>query len=129
MGREDEKGPLGALKPLLAGLGGDGVSSDSGFIFQTDHAPFDMLGVPSLVLWNEMNKYFSLHHKASDTFDSVVEKDLAQGAAVTAVTAYAVADSKDSFGAHLSPEEVQAMLKKAGEVEGYTYLKANGVLP
>jgi carboxypeptidase Q len=129
MGREDEKGAVGALKPLLAGLGGDGVTSDASFLFQTDHAPFDMLGVPSLVLWNEMNKYFTLHHKASDTFDSVVEKDLAQGAAVTAVTAYAIADSKDPFAPHFSPAEVQKMLQKAGEVDGYNYLKATGVLP
>ena len=129
MGREDEKGPLGELKPLLGGLGADGATSDSGFIFQSDHAPFDMLGVPSLVLWNEMNKYFSLHHKASDTFDSVVEKDLAQGAAVMAVTAYTIADSKAPFAPHLSPDGVQSMLKQAGEVEGFNYLKSSGLLP
>lgn len=129
MGREDEKGAVAMLKPLLAGLGADGVTSDTSFIFQTDHAAFDVLGVPTLVLWNGMDKYMTLHHKASDTFDSVVEKDLTQGAAVTAVTAYAIADSKDKFAAHLSPAEVQSMLQKASSVDEYNYLKSAGVLP
>jgi carboxypeptidase Q len=129
MGREDEKGAVTALNPLLAGLGGDGVTSDASFIFQTDHAAFDVLGVPSLVLWNGMDKYMTLHHKASDTFDSVVEKDLTQGAAVTAVTAYAIADSKSPFAAHLSPAEVQSLLQKASSLEEYNYLKSSGVLP
>jgi carboxypeptidase Q len=129
MGREDEKGAVAALKPLLAGLGADGVTSDTSFIFQTDHAAFDVLGVPTLVLWNSMDKYMTLHHKASDTFDSVVQKDLAQGAAVTAVTAYAIANSKDPFAAHLSPAEVQSMLQKASSLDEYNYLKSAGVLP
>jgi hypothetical protein len=129
MGREDEKGAIVAMKPLLAGLGADGVSSDNGFIFQSDHSPFDVLGVPSLVLWNDMDKYMPLHHKAGDTFDSVVEKDLAQGAAVVAVTAYAIADSKDPFAAHLSRAEMQSILQKAALLDGYNYLKSVGMLP
>jgi carboxypeptidase Q len=129
MGREDEKGAVAALKPLLAGLGADGITSDTSFIFQTDHAPFDVLGVPSLVLWNGMDKYMTLHHKASDTFDSVVEKDLTQGAAVTAVTAYAIADNKDPFAAHLAPSEVQSILQKDSILNDYNYLKSSGVLP
>jgi hypothetical protein len=129
MGRDDEKASVEAMKPLLAGLGADGVSSDNGFIFQSDHSPFDVLGVPTLVLWNSMDKYMALHHKASDTFDSVVEKDLAQGAAVTAVTAYAIADSREPFAAHLSPAEMQSILKKADMLDGYNYLKTMGMLP
>ena len=129
MGREDEKEAVTALKPLLTGLGADGVTSDTEFLFQTDHAAFDVLGVPSLVLWNDTDKYFTLHHKASDTFDSVVDKDLTQGAAVTAVTAYAIADSKDSFAAHLSPTEVQSMLQKSGNLDEYNFLKNSGALP
>jgi len=127
--REDEKGPLAALKPLLSGLGADGVTSDVEFAFQTDYAAFDVLGVPSLVLWNDMDKYMLLHHKASDTFDSVVEKDLVQGAVVTAVTAYAIADSEAPFAAHLSPAEAQAMIKKVNRLDEYNYLKSRGVLP
>ena len=127
--REDEKPSLAALKPLLAGLGADGVSSDVSFAFQTDYAAFDALGVPTLILWNDMDKYMLLHHKASDTFDSIVEKDLVQGATVVAVTAYAIADSETPFAPHLSPADAQAMIKKAGRLDEYNYLKSGGVLP
>jgi hypothetical protein len=127
--REDEKASMTALKPLLSGLGADGVTSDVSFAFQTDYAAFDVLGVPTLVLWNDMDKYMLLHHKASDTFDSVVEKDLVQGAVVCAVTAYAIADSDAPFAPHLSPADAQAMIKKAGRLDEYNYLKSGGVLP
>jgi carboxypeptidase Q len=129
MGREDEKPAVDSLKPLLRGLGADGTTSNTRFIFETDHAALDVLGVPSLVLWNDMDKYFTLHHKASDTFDSVVEKDLTQGAAVLAITAYAVADSSQPLARHLSADEVQDMLKKSGNTDSYNYLKKSGGLP
>jgi len=129
MGREDERTPITALKPVLTGLGADGVSSDTEFIFETDHAAFDVLGVPALVLWNDTDKYFKLHHKASDTFDSVVQKDLTQGAAVIAVTAYAIADGKEPFAPHLSPTEVQSMLQKSGDLDVYNFLKKSALLP
>lgn len=129
MGREDEEPSLASLKPLLAGLGADGISSDTGIIFQTDHAAFDVLGVPSLVLWTGMEKYGTLHHKASDTFDSVVAKDLTQSATVVTVTAYAIADSSQPFAPHLSSAEMQSMLSKAGQLDTYNYLKKSGALP
>jgi carboxypeptidase Q len=129
MGRDDEKPAIASLGPLLAGLGADGTSSDMEFLFQTDHAPFDVQGVPSLVLWNDTDKYFKLHHKASDTFDSVVRGDLTQDAVVTAVTAYAIADSSQPFAAHLSTNEVRAMLKKSDNLEVYDFMKKNELLP
>lgn len=129
MGREDEKGAVAALKPLLSGLGADDSSSNPQYIFQTDHAAFDVLGVPSLVLWNDMEKYNTLHHKASDTFDSVVKQDLTQGATVVTVTAYAIADSREPFAAHFSPDEVRAMLESSGTVDAYDFLKKTGALP
>lgn len=129
MGREDEKASLAAMKPLLRGLGADGVSTDARFLFATDHAPFDVLGVPSLVLWNDMEKYDLLKHRAADTFDSVVEKDLIQDAVVTAVTAYAIADGKDSFAPHIPPADIQSMLRKAESIDDYNYLKSTGALP
>ena len=85
--------------------------------------------MPTLVLWNDMEKYPALHHKASDTFDAVIAKDLTQGAAVIAVTSYAIADSETSFAAHLSPTEVQTMLQKGGQLDSYNYLKKIGDLP
>jgi len=129
MGREDEKGAVEALKPLLSGLGADAISSDATYAFQTDHAPFEFRGVPALVLWTSMDKYDTLHHKASDTFDSVIQKDLAQGAAVLAVTAYAIADSPRPFASHLSPDEVRSMVEKSDNLSTYDYFKKTGALP
>jgi hypothetical protein len=129
MGREDEKSAVEALKPLLSGLGADEISSDTTYAFQTDHAPFEFLGVPELLLWTGMDKYDTLHHKASDTLDSVVQKDLAQGAAVMAVTAYAIADSPQPFASHLSPAEVRSMAEKSDNLSAYDYFKKIGALP
>ena len=129
MGREDEKAPVEALKPLLSGLGADGLTADATFAFQSDHAPFEFRGVPELVLWTGTDKYDTLHHKASDTFDSVVQKDLAQGAAVVAVTAYAIADSPQPFAPHLSPAEVRGMAEKSEMLSTYDYFKTAGLLP
>ena len=116
MGREDERSSLAAISPLLEGLGANGVSSNADYLYQTDHADFDLLGVPSLVLWNDQDVYDTLHHKANDTFDSVIEKDLTQGVTMVTVTAYAIADGREPFAPHLSPAKC-ALLEKAGELE------------
>jgi carboxypeptidase Q len=129
MGREDERPSLAALKPLLEGLGADGITSETGPLYSTDHAAFNVLGVPTLVLWNDQGVYDMLHHKASDTFDSVVEKDLTQGATVFSVTAYAIADSDQPFAPHLSPDDVKSMIQKTGTIDSYNYLKSIGALP
>ncbi len=129
MGREDEKPSVEALKPLLTGLGADGVSSDAKYMFSSDHAPFESRGVPVLVLWTGTEKYDTLHHKASDTFDSVVNKDLTQGAAVIAVTTYALADDPRPFASHLAEPEVRAMMQKADKLSAYEYLQKTGTLP
>ena len=129
MGRDDEKGDLAPIEPLLAGLGSNGTNPDTQFLFETDHAGFDVAGVPTLVLWNDVDKYFKLHHQASDTFDSVVQADLTQGVATTAATAYAIADSGQPFAPHLTQPQVDEMLKKAGELDNYKALKAAGFVP
>jgi len=129
MGRESEREPLAAISPLLAELGADGVSLDTQYIFETDHIGFEVLGVPTLVLWTGMDKYMNLHHKASDTFDSIIPKDLAQGTSVIAIAAYALADSSRSFAPHLSSEEVDSMFRQSGHFDEYEYLKKVGALP
>jgi carboxypeptidase Q len=129
MGRDDEKQALTDIEPLLAGLGSSDTNPDTEFLFETDHAGFDVAGVPTLVLWNGIDKYFKLHHQASDTFDSVVQADLTQGVATTAATAYAIADSAQPFAPHDTPTEVEDMLKKANEYDNYKALKSAGFVP
>jgi carboxypeptidase Q len=81
------------------------------------------------VLWTGVEKYFKLHHKASDSFDSVVQADLTQGVAVTAATAYAIADAAQPFAPHYSHAQVEDMLKQANQMEDYEYFKSAGMLP
>lgn len=129
MGREDEKQSLTNIEPLLDGLGAGATSPDTEFLFETDHAGFDVQGVPTLVLWNGTDRYFRLHHQASDSFDSVIQADLNQGVAVTAATAYAIADSAQPFAPHLDSAGVEVMLKKAKELDNYMALKSLDWVP
>jgi carboxypeptidase Q len=129
MGRNDEQKALTNIEPLLTGLGSDKTTPSTEFLFQTDHIAFDLLGVPTLVLWNDVDKYFKLHHKASDSFDSVVQADLNQGAATTAATAYAIADSAQPFAPHYTHTQVEDMLKEARQFDDYQYFKSAGLLP
>lgn len=129
MGREDEQRALTDVEPLLAGLGSNQTTTSVEFLFQTDHIGFDVQGVPTLVLWNDVDKYFRLHHKASDTFDAVTQADLNQGVATTAATAYAIADSARSFAAHDTPAQVEEFLKDAKQWDDYQYFRSKSVLP
>ncbi|HMH16338.1 MAG TPA: M28 family peptidase [Edaphobacter sp.] len=129
MGRDDETKALENIEPLLSGLGSDKTTPSVEFLFQTDHISFDLLGVPTLVLWNSTDKYFKLHHKASDSFDAVVQADLTQGVATTAVTAYAIADSAQPFASHFTPKQVEDMLKEAKQYDDYQFFKSAGVFP
>ncbi len=129
MGRDDEKAALRNVKPMLDSLSAGGTSDNVDFLFDTDHAAFDVHGVPSLVLWTGVDKYFTLHHQASDTFDSITERDLQQGTAVIAVTAFAIANSPEPFAKHLSDKEVQEMLKKYNKVDEWKSNREHGTLP
>lgn len=129
MGRDDEKASLTSIEPLLSRLGAENTTEGTDFIFDTDHAPFVVHGIPSLVLWTSMDKYNLLHHKASDTFDSVVQKDLTLDAAVVAVTAYGIADSQKRFADHLDDTKVQDIFKTAGHLEELKFLQSRGMLP
>ena len=115
-GREDEKASLKILKPWLSQLGASGATDEGQFTFETDEAPFLIHGVPSFVLWTPIEKYMQLHHKPSDTFDKVNQRDLNLGAATVGLTAYAFADATTSLK-HLSTAELEKQLK---EIKAWT---------
>lgn len=121
-GREDDKQELAALKPLLGSLGAGGTADSGRLTFQTDEAPFLIHGVPSFVLWTPMDKYMLIHHKPSDTFDKVNERDLNLGAAVVGVTAYAFADAPAMIK-HLSAAEVEEEFKSLNVLSQYQDLE------
>ncbi|HEX6624453.1 MAG TPA: M20/M25/M40 family metallo-hydrolase [Pyrinomonadaceae bacterium] len=122
-GREDVSEAMGPIsEALLAGLAGGGLSPE--LTFDTDHGHFMLAGVPALDLWVEMEGYQKVHHKSSDTLDKVEAHDLAAGAAIVAVTAYAVAERETRLAPHDARGAVGERLKKAGLDE---FLKAIGV--
>ena len=121
-GREDVREALEPFAGMLRGLGGEQFSPET--TFDTDHGHFMLAGVPALDLLVDMTHYEEVHHKAGDTLDKVDEHDLAAGAAVVAVTAYAIAEQPGPFAPRLERNAVADILKKAGLDE---FLTAVGV--
>ncbi|HEX7956420.1 MAG TPA: M20/M25/M40 family metallo-hydrolase, partial [Pyrinomonadaceae bacterium] len=111
-GREDVRAALAPYSELFEGLGGGELSAEA--TFDTDHGHFLLAGVPALDLLVDMEHYEEVHHKASDTLDKVNTHDLAAGAALVAVTAYAVAEQPGPFARHADRKAVGEILKKAG---------------
>jgi Zn-dependent M28 family amino/carboxypeptidase len=129
MGRTDEQEALAQVGPLLSGLGSGSTSTETRELLETDHIGFDVLGVPTLVLWTDLTKYMALHHKASDTFDSVDKATLLQGDATVIATTYAIANAATSLGPHLNAAEVREMMKPTGRIEDFEYYKEHDLLP
>jgi carboxypeptidase Q len=129
MGRTDEQEALAQVEPLLSGLGSGGSSTETRELLETDHIGFDVLGVPTLVLWTDMLKYMTLHHKASDTFDSVDKATLLQGDATVIATTYAIANAATVFAPHLDAKSVKEMMKPTGRFEDFEYYKEHDLLP
>ena len=110
-GRHDvEKALRPIAKTLLVGLGADTV--DDTLTYDTDHGPFLVEGVPAIDLLVDRSHYDEFIHRNSDTIDKVVEHELAEGAAVMAVTAYALADSVQPFAPRLDRAEVTELVKE-----------------
>ena len=57
-----------------------------------DVGPMIKLGVPGFSPIQDNRTYFHYHHTAADTLDKIVPHELAENAAVVAVTAYALAN-------------------------------------
>jgi hypothetical protein len=127
-GREDEVPALQEFGLLLKPLGGDGISREADYLLHSDHTAFYLRGVPTLMLWTEMTKYFQFVHQPGDTFDKVDKEKLAKGTAIVAVTALMIADSQTAFAKRQSEAEVEETLKALGEYDGYLDKKKYGKL-
>ena len=72
-------------------------SSGAGVLNHAEHpgadiGPLTKLGVPGFSPIQDNRTYFNYHHTAADTLDKIVPRELAENAAVVAVTAYALAN-------------------------------------
>ena len=115
-GRADvQRGLEPIARTLLAGLGAGNV--DKTQTFDTDHAPFHIAGVPALDLLVDDGNYRAVHHKIGDTFDKIEEHHLAAGAAVVAVTAWAIADAPERVAPRLDRAAMEKLLEESGSLE------------
>jgi hypothetical protein len=81
------------LEPELAALKGLGVTDFSSRAGGgSDHASFARVGVPGLLMRQEVAEYRFTHHSQADTLDRAWEQDLIQGAQVMAVLATRIAN-------------------------------------
>ena len=126
LGRADVKTALTPLSAILAGLGASGTFDFGRLAFGTDQADFMVRGVPALVLWTGADKYRALHHKPSDTFDKVDQRDLTLGAAVVGVTAYAIADQPGTFAPHFTADQVDEQMKQLKIFDNYKDMRDRG---
>jgi len=110
-GRADLNESMKPISRLLAGLSGDDISQQTSF--DTDHAHFMLEGIPALDLWVDMSHYGEVHHKSSDTIDKVDAHNLAAGAAIVAITAYAIGEKAEPIAPHIDHAAVGEILKKA----------------
>jgi hypothetical protein len=110
-GREDLASALGALAPMLTGLGGDAIGTK--MTCGSDHCPFVLAGVPALELDVDDSKYDEVHHLPSDTIDKVNASQLARDAAVVAVTTWVAADWPARFAPRVAHDAIAESLKKA----------------
>jgi carboxypeptidase Q len=101
-----------ALRPvattLLSGLGADTVEST--MVCDSDDCPFWTRGVPTLSLEVDMSEYMGIHHFASDTIDKVKPGPLCAGAAVAAVTTYALAELPQRLAARADSASIAKRL-------------------
>ena len=111
-GRKDLKEAMQPISDsLLKDLSGGDLSMKT--TYDTDHGPFMLHGVPALDLLVDMSKYGDVHHKSSDTFDKVDPLYLKGGAAIVAVTAWAITQRPQPIAAHIDHAAVAEILKKA----------------
>jgi Zn-dependent M28 family amino/carboxypeptidase len=115
-GRDDLARALAPLAPLLDRVGGSVTSND--LDFDTDVAAFLVAGVPTLNLDVVDDQYDSVvHHKPADTLDKVDVHDLTAGAAMLAVTAYALAETKEAAVPHFTVAQRVQLLRRNGALE------------
>jgi carboxypeptidase Q len=107
---------IAPLAALLTRLGGSAVSENADF--DTDSGGFLLAGVPAFDLDVVDDDYDPVvHHKPADTLDKVDAHDLTAGAAMLAVTAYALAESAERPLRRFSRQEVEELLNKNGALE------------
>jgi carboxypeptidase Q len=95
-GNEKAGADIGAIAPLLRGIGASQISAGGG---GADIGPAVGAGsVPSMSVVVDGSRYFTVHHTPADTIDKIDPTDLALNVAAIGVMAYVVADMPGRLG-------------------------------
>jgi len=87
------------VKTMLAPVAAVLQQSGAGILRLVEHCgadiePMEEIGVPAFSPIQDSRFYFNYHHTAADTLDKIVPKQLAENAAIVAVSAYALANAE-----------------------------------
>jgi carboxypeptidase Q len=80
----------------------------------TDNFDFILEGVPTLEANQEPANYMLNYHAASDTYDKVDFKELKRSVAISAITAFALADREDRIGPRQSRAQIEQLFQQTG---------------
>jgi carboxypeptidase Q len=111
-GRKDTLAAVQETLEPVKSLGVKEFTFDAGV--GTDNYDFLIEGIPTLVANQEPANYMLNYHSASDTFDKVDIAQLKRHVAISAVTAYALADAENRIGPRLSRVEIEQAMKETG---------------
>jgi len=106
---------LASLKDVLRPLGVfDAAQLALAGSLGTDNVDFMLEGVPTLIADQDPASYMQNYHAASDTYDKVDLRQLAQNVAIAATIVYGIADRVEPLGARLSRAEIAPLLERTG---------------
>ena len=111
-GRKDIADQVREVLQPISSLGVREFTFDAGM--DTDNFDFLIEGVPTLVANQEPANYMLNYHAASDTFDKVDITQLKRQVAISALTAFALADSPERVGTRQSRAQIEQLLHDTG---------------
>lgn len=97
--------PLQSLDVKNFTIDTDPLMGDLDFLFD---------GIPTLEANQDPSEYIANFQAASDTFDKVDLAELKREVAISAITAYALADSDERIGARQTRSEIEQLLTETG---------------
>ncbi len=128
-GRKDIEGTMKEIVDPLKPLGATDLTFDADI--GTDNFDFLLEGIPTLVANQDPADYMLNYHAASDTLDKVDIVQLKRQVAISAITAFGIADLAERLGKRQSRAEIEALMKDSGldremELMGFEPLWMNG---
>lgn len=111
-GRKDIVDQVRETLQPISSLGARDFTFDAGM--DTDNFDFLIEGVPTLVANQEPANYMLNYHASSDTFDKVDITQLKRQVAISALTAFALADSPERVGTRQSRAQIEQLLHDTG---------------